>query len=508
MRKPHLGPHDGYGEASPGDTGSSGSDLLVVSNRQPYRHEFDDGEFAVDRPAGGLTAGLDAAMRSVDGTWIAWGDGDADAEVVDGANRVAVPPDADAGQYDLERVWLSEDQEHDYYYGFSNRVLWPICHSALTEVVGKGRYWDHYRQVNELFAETVANAAGDSVVWFHDYHLAIAPERVRERTGGRSFLLHTWHIPWPSWDVFRACPHGRELLCGLLGNDLVGFHVGRYCENFLRCVANALPEARVDWDHWHVDYAGGRTAVRAFPMGVDAETIHREADSEVAHEFWADFADEHDLEGRRVGVGVDRLDYSKGIDARVRALERLWEREPEWRDAFTFVQVGTESRSLIPAYSDYQAEVEDAIDRVNDRFGTDDWTPIVYTTEMLDDEALYALYREADVAVISPIRDGMNLVAQEYVAAQHGAGGALVLSDQVGAHDELHEWVLSINPHDSDAVASTIDDALRLPVGERRARMNALRQYVADHDIDAWMDDVLGTVDAMRRPAESTAAHV
>lgn len=503
MAKSHLRSGSTVGEESArGTPGVPGGNLLVLSNRQPYRHEYDGDEISVETPEGGLTAGLDAVMRKTSGTWIAWGDGGADASVVNDQGRVTVPPEASDGQYTLERLWLTDEQVDNYYYGFSNQVLWPVCHSALTKVHCQGGYWDHYQGVNERFADAVVADADDrSVVWFHDYHLGLAPQQVRERVPESTFLLHTWHIPWPSWDVFRSCPHGRELLRGLLGNDLIGFHVSRYCENFLRCVSASLPEAHVDWDNGRIIHDESTTTVRAFPMGVPADQINQQAKAPEAEEFWERFSDEYGIdEDTQVAVGVDRLDYSKGIPQRIDALERLWESSPRWRESLSYVQVGTESRSRIPAYSECQDRIEEAVERVNDRFGTDDWQPIVYTTDYLEDEELSALYRFADVALVSPIKDGMNLVCEEYVAAQQDDDGVLVLSDQAGAHDELHKWVLSVNPHDTSAFSEAIKDALTLPAADRRSRMKHLRRYVTTNDIDSWIHDVFAATDTLRQP--------
>jgi len=481
--------------------GDAGTDLLVVSNRQPYRHEYGDDGITVDRPTGGLTAGLDAVMRGGDSTWIAWGDGDADAAVVDQKDRVTVPPSGGDGQYVLQRVWLSDEQVDGYYYGFANRVLWPLCHAALTEVDGGPGYWRHYEGVNDRFADAAAEAATDEdVVWFQDYHLALAPHLLRER-GSDAFLAHTWHIPWPSWDVFRSCPHAREILRGLLATDLLTFHVQRHCESFLKCVAAGVPEARVDWSTRTVTAGAERTAVRAFPMGVPVEDIHREAQCQAADSFWREFAAEHGLgEGNRVAVSVDRLDYTKGIPQRIAALEQLWASRPRWRGALTAVQIGSESRSRIPAYRDYQTTVEEAVERVNERFGTEAWTPIVYTTDRLADEEIYALYRHADLGLVTPIRDGMNLVAQEYVAAQDEADGVLVLGEGAGAHDEIGEWTLSISPHGVDDLAATIEAALTMAPSERRARLTALQRYVTNHDIDSWVARVFDAIESLREP--------
>jgi len=512
-------------------------DIVVASNRQPYRHEYgDDGEVTVDRPAGGLTAGLDAVMRMTEGTWIAWGDGDADATVVDADDRVAVPPDRTGGDgeanpngersggpvtgsgasgtYTLQRLWLDDDEVDGYYYGLSNQVLWPLCHAALGTVESCGDAWADYRRVNHQFANALSEAADDeTLVWLHDYHLALAPRQVRERAGesasddqsrglstADATLAHTWHIPWPSWDTFRACPHRDAVLDGLLGNDLLLFHVPRYCENFLRSAERGLDETTVDYDRGTVDYRGRTTTVRAVPMGVPADRIRRRAGSREATGFRVAFRKHRGIDrDTRLAVGVDRLDYTKGIVQRLDALERLLEERPRWRGEVTLVQVGTESRSAIEAYHRYRERVEATVERVNERFATDDWRPVVYTTDMVSNEGLAGLYRAADLGVVSPIRDGMNLVAQEFVAAQNDDPGVLVLSDQAGCHDVLGEWAVSVRPHDTEGFAAALDDALSMPDRDRLRRANALGDYVSDNDIESWLCDALGAVSTVRR---------
>jgi trehalose 6-phosphate synthase len=475
------------------------TELVVASNRQPYRHDYGEGdEIEVDKPAGGLTAGIDEVMRRLGGTWIAWGDGDADDAVVDAEDTVAVPPDDEA--YDLRRLWLDEDDVEDYYYGISNQLLWPICHAALGTVEACGDAWSQYREVNDEFAAAVASAADDSLVWLQDYHLALAPRLVRERSGADPFIAHSWHIPWPSWDTFRACPHREEIVRGLLGSDLLGFHVPRYCANFLESAEAALDDAVVDYATGEVSFRGETTLVRAFPMGVPAERIHEQADGMEAAGFREAFKRTHGIDAdTTIGIGVDRLDYTKGIPERLAALGELFERQPRWQGDLTYVQVGTETRSWIPAYARYQEDVESAVDDLNDRFGTEEWQPVVYTTDMLSNEALAGLYREADLALVSPIRDGMNLVAQEYVAAQVGEDtGVLLLSDQAGAHDELGEWTVPVRPHDTTGFADAIEAALTMPVDERHRRCSALREHVFEHDIERWVGDVLATVQTHR----------
>jgi alpha,alpha-trehalose-phosphate synthase [UDP-forming] len=476
-------------------------ELIVVSNRQPYTHSYEhtDGErsITVNRPAGGLTAGLDPMMQRTDGTWIAWGDGEADADVTDDDGTVRMPPESEA--YTLKRLWLTDEEVEGYYYGYSNRVLWPLCHGGTMKTEYVERYWQRYQQVNETFADAVIETAGeDSLVWFQDYHFTLAPRQVREAVPDSAFLTHFWHITWPGWDTFRACPQHEALLEGLLGNDLLGFHVERYCDNFLDCVDEALEDAFIDPEGGRVNYEGHTTVVRPFPMGIDAQSI-RECSEDAGEEFWEEFRATYDIDAATsVVVGVDRLDYTKGIVERLEALERLWEIEPEYQGAVTYVQKASESRSLIPDYQDLQTEVRETIERINDRFGTDEWQPVIYINEFIPQQELCGLYRHSDVMLVSAVRDGMNLVAKEYVAAQVDDDGVLVLSDQAGAHEELGEQALTINPYDTDAFADTIERALTMDMEERAERMVALREQVESHDLYAWMASVFDTVDELR----------
>lgn len=494
------------GELLPGQSDAGGTPLarladeaevIVASNRQPYRHEWDGDSVTVSEPTGGLTTGLDAAFRSTGGTWVAWGDGDADRTVAEGG-CVAVPPDAAADeQYTLQRVWLDDEEVRNYYYGFSNRVLWSVCHGALTNVENDHRYWETYAAVNERFADAVATHADpNDVVWLQDYHFALAPRMVRSRLPETVPVAQFWHIPWPAWDTFRACPHGERLLRGVLGNDLFCVHIPRYRDQFLECVDAALPDATVDWEEGRVFHRDGATTVDAFPLGVDVDRIARLAGEPSSRWGVERFLADHGVDDeRRLAVSVDRLDYTKGIPARLNALEHLWETRPEWRGELTFVQIGSESRSAIPAYRELQADVAAGVERVNDRFGTDDWQPVVYTTDRVPDGPLYALYRAADAGIVSPLRDGMNLVAQEFVAAQPTVDpGALVLSDQAGVHDVLGDAAVSVSPQDVKGFAGRIETALSMPAADRGRRYRRLIREVERCDVSAWTEDVLERV--------------
>lgn len=476
-------------------------ELIIASNRQPYSHGRENGEIVVTRPAGGLTSALDPVMQSIGGTWVAWGSGDADFDVTDENGRVRVPPESPA--YDVRRVELSDERVEGYYYGYSNQVLWPICHLDPSKMNADTTFWDHYRGANRAFADAVVDETeSDSVVWFQDYHLALAPRLVREERP-ETFCMQFWHITWPSWDAFQTCPQYEQLLDGLLANDLLGFHTERYCQNFFDCAA-MLPEARVDRATRSIVYRGRRTFVRHFPLGIDADNRRELAASADATAFWQEFQGRYDV-GETLAVGVERLDYTKGIPERLSALEEFWERHPEWRGEFTYVQKASESRSQISAYSDLQEQVESEIERLNARFGTDEWTPVVYLNEHLPKEGLAALYREADLGIVSPRRDGMNLVAKEFVASQVDDPGVLLLSELTGANEELGDEAVSVHPYDTKGFVDAIERALSLPESERERRMHDLRKQVRSNDVYAWMNAQFRTIEAIRRGREMAA---
>ncbi|MEY7849524.1 trehalose-6-phosphate synthase [Natrarchaeobius sp. A-rgal3] len=482
--------------------------LIVVSNRQPYRHEYDgedDGDertIAVDEPTGGLTAGLDPVCQRTNGTWIAWGDGDADFDVTDDRNCVAVPPSSEA--YTLRRLDLSADAVDSYYRGFSNRVLWPICHGFTDLIEDRPDDFEWYRSVNDQFATAVADHADEeSIVWIQDYHFALAPRTIRDSIPPSATVAQFWHIPWPTPETFRDCPAAVDLLEGLLGNDLLGFHVDRYATNFLECVERTLPSAAVDRKRRAVRYDDEATTVVATPMGVDAASYDRMGRS-VDPSRLSSFLTTNGIPSETVlGLGVDRLDYTKGIPERLAALERFFERNPDWRGSFTFVQKATPSRTEIPTYQRYGEFVRNEVDRINSRFATDGWQPIVYTDAYLEADMLAALYRRAGVMIVSPLVDGMNLVAQEYVASSSEADGALLLSDRTGAHERLGTHAFSIDPTDTDGFARQIADSLSTPRHERRRRMSVLRNRVFERDVDWWMAtqfDWIRSVHDDRRP--------
>ena len=475
--------------------------FMVVSNREPYEHRWADevGETTVNRPAGGLTSALDPLMQALGGMWVAWGSGEADAATVDPGNRVRVPPENPS--YTLRRVWLTNHDIHRYYLGFSNQFLWPLCHLRpdLTRV--RGRYWERYRRVNRRFADAVLEEVRgkEAAVWIQDYHLALAPLLVRERRPDLT-LSHFWHIPFPPIDIFRLAPQASYLLRGMLANDLMGFHLPIYADHFLRC-ARRLAGAEVDWERRTATLDGHTCHVGAFPISIDVQQFREAATAPGAEAQMRRIRERYAPRGGSIGIGVDRLDYSKGLPEKLKALEFLWERYPEYRERFTFIQVAVPSRSDIEAYDELAQKVARQVWEINDRYGTADWRPIHLVKQSLPVDRLAVLYRLADVCLISSLQDGMNLVAKEYVASQVDRNGVLLLSEFAGAAEELPDATL-VNPYDPEGCAVRIRDALTLPAPERAAAMERLQGSLTT--IYDWMKDVFTAWGTVAR--ESAAA--
>ncbi|OFX27363.1 MAG: trehalose-phosphatase [Armatimonadetes bacterium RBG_16_67_12] len=461
-----------------------GRQLIVVSNREPYAHRRGKQGLDVESPPGGLVAALDPVLQAVGGVWVAWGSGDADFDVTDARDCVEVPPGAPA--YTLRRVRLSGHDVERFYHGYANQALWPLFHLAVDKARFVRRHWAAYRDVNRRFAGAAREMiSGDAAVWIHDYHLALCPGFLRAALPD-VFLMHFWHIPWPSWDVFRICPQSAELIEGLLANDLLAFHLPRHVESFLDCAQHELG-ADVDREEDIVEYNGRATQVRAFPISIDVGAWERVASSDACQRWMARLRHRFGLHDRFVGVGVDRLDYTKGIPERLRALERLMQRHPDMRGRFVFIEKSAPSRTRIKAYRDLQDQVEAAITRINTAYGTDDWRPIVHISRPLPPAGMAALYRMADLCLVTSLQDGMNLVAKEFIASQTDGRGVLGLSHLAGAADEM-PWSVAINPYDPDSTVEAIVQALGMPPAERRERMDQMRGHLRQHDIFHWME--------------------
>jgi trehalose-6-phosphate synthase len=465
--------------------------FIVASNREPYEHYWDDAAEAVSvrRPTGGLVAALDPLMQAVGGSWIAWGSGDRDREMVDEAQRVRVPPEAPA--YSLRRLWLSQQDVHQYYYGYSNQFLWPLCHlrPALTRI--RSKYWERYVAVNERFASAAVEAAADAeagaAVWFQDYHLALAPGYVRRQRPDLT-LAHFWHIPFPPLEIFRITSHGEPLLRGLLANDVMGFHLPLFCDNFLRCAESLVPGVRVDWENRAAELDGHVCYVRAFPISIDIDAMRDAARDPAATERLNRLRLRYAPDGAMIGVGVDRVDYSKGLEEKFKSLEILFETNPQLRERFTFVQIAVPSRTGIDAYDWLNEKLERSVWAINDKYGTESWTPVHLLKESLPPARLALYYRMADLCFVNSLQDGMNLVAKEFVAAQvDEPGGVLVLSKFAGAAEEL-DGAFEVNPYDPEGTADRLREALLMPASERAERQARLRASV--RSIYDWMGEI------------------
>ena len=474
-----------------------GSDVIVVSNREPFIHVREpDGGLAIQRPASGLVSAIEPIVRACSGTWIAHGSGSADRDVVDAHDRVSAPGEEQG--YQLRRVWLTKEEEQGYYYGFANEGLWPLCHVAHVRPTFRSSDWEQYERANRRFADAVIAEArtSDPVVLVQDYHLALVPRMIRERLPDATIITF-WHIPWPNPEAFAICPWRDELLDGLLGSSILGFHTQFHCNNFLDTVDRQL-EARVDRETFGVSYRGERTLIKRYPISVEWPPAPALAAPSVdacraivraRHGLPADHA---------LGVGVERMDYTKGLEERFRAVERLFELRPEWIGRFTFVQIAAPTRNSIEQYHLYEERVRALVERINARFANRRAPAIVLLVAHHDADEVYEYYRSADLCFVSSLHDGMNLVAKEFVAARDDEAGVLLLSQFTGAARELPE-ALIVNPYDADQCAEALDLALGMPIRMQRARMRLMRALLQEFNVYRWAGRMLLDASTMRR---------
>jgi len=480
----------------------AGSRLFAVSNREPYEHFHRTSGIECSVPASGLVTAMEPILRACDGTWIAQATGDADRETVDEYDRVRVPPDHP--QYSLRRVWLTPEEEQGFYFGFANEGLWPLCHIAHTRPIFRVEDWEHYQTVNRKFAEALLEEMQheeNPLVLVQDYHFALLPRLIKEaRPDARVAIF--WHIPWPNPEAFGICPWQAELLDGLLGADLIAFHLQAHCNNFLDTVDRAL-ESRIEREHFAVNRSGHSTLVRPFPISVAGNTEERPS-LELPHLERVRLLEKLGVRASFLGVGVDRVDYTKGIPERFRAIERFLEKYPAYRREFTFVQIGSPSRTHIRRYQELMEEVLQETERINHRFQTSDWKPIVFLNRQHSHKEILPYYHTSDFCLVTSLHDGMNLVAKEFVASRDDLHGVLILSCFAGASHELGD-ALIVNPYDTEQMADSIRQALEMRPEERRMRMQRMRSTVREHNVYRWAGKLIEELCEVR-PVTTAAA--
>jgi trehalose 6-phosphate synthase len=473
-----------------------GERVVILANREPYVHQKTDDGVRVLHPASGLVSALEPVMRACSGVWVAHGSGTADRETVDKSDRVLVPPGEES--YLLRRVWLTEEEENGYYYGFANEGLWPLCHLADERPLFRAEDWQHYVHVNRKFADAVCEEvdSDDPIVLVQDYHFALAPKMIREKLP-RATIISFWHIPWPSAERIGICPWREELISGLLGSSVVGFHTQQHCNNFIDSV-DAFMESRIDREATAVFQGRHKTLVRPYPISIEWPVRWLSQVPPVA-ESRTNVRRELGLpEDALLGVGVDRLDYTKGIEQRLSAVDELLQRYPEFRGRFTFVQLAAPSRTKIARYRELNDRVEALAAEVNAKWSTGSYRPVVLLRAHHEPISVFRYYRAADLCYVSSLHDGMNLVAKEFVAARDDEQGVLVLSQFTGAARDLTE-ALIVNPYDMRQAAGALAAALHMPPSEQRVRMQSMRRLVSEFNVYRWAGRMLVDAAELRR---------
>ncbi|MCE3224029.1 MAG: otsA2 [Nitrospira sp.] len=474
------------------------SRLIVVSNREPYEHRLIKHHLIWEKTSGGLVSALDPVMRRLGGTWIAWGSGKADRDVVDQSMAVDVPPDAPT--YRLRRVWLDTNEIKGGYQGYANQVLWPLCHLTLDRVAYRKIFWHAYQSMNARFAAAVLDELREKAdfVWIHDFHLALLPGLIKASLPNQPIATF-WHTPWPGPDAFRILPERRELIESLLAGDLLMFQTRTFLHCFVECAKEFLG-SDVQANDDHIEHKGHRTRLVTRPISVGFHAWSQRAQSPSVGRAMDVLRNLHVFQPEtRIGLGVDRLDYTKGLLKRFWAIDAFFQQYPHFRGKFTFIQIAVPTRGDVDTYRRYRELIRETANEINMRYGSvarlgrrdaSRWRPIEFREGRIGLDTLAAYYRMADLALVSSVYDGMNLVAKEYVSCQTEESGVLLVSHLAGAAEELTD-ALVINPYDLEGVADCIHHALEMPLEARRQRMRRMRDYLATHDIKAWADECL-----------------
>jgi len=470
--------------------------LIVVSNREPYMHIHVGKEIKCIVPASGMVTAVEPVLKACGGLWVASGTGDADKETVDKNNKIAVPPNDE--KYVLKRVWISREEEKHFYYGFSNEGLWPLCHLAHTRPVFRKKDWDYYKRVNNKFARSVLEEIKNleqPFVLVQDYHFALLPEMIKKERPDATVGIF-WHIPWPNPESFSICPWQPELLRGMLGSDLIGFHTPYHCYNFLETVNNSV-DSRVIRENLSVKIGKQTTFVKSFPISISFTLKDYEKKDEELTDLKG-LLENYGIKAQFMGIGVERIDYTKGILERFLAVERFLEKYPAYQGKFTFVQVGAPSRTLIKSYADIVEAVESEAARINMRYKSKDWKAILLLMRHHSHEEIMPFYKTSNLCMVTSLHDGMNLVAKEFVAARSNNDGVLILSRFAGASQEL-QGALIINPYNIEQVSDAIKTALEMPLKNQRYRMKQMRQVIMEHNIYSWAANLIRTMVSLQR---------
>lgn len=463
--------------------------FFVVSNRQPYDHIRKKGKIEAHRGVGGVVTALDPVMQTCEGTWVAFGNGEADRLATDSDGKIKVP--AENPSYTLKRVWLTKEEEQGYYYGFSNSAIWPLCHMTFKRPIFNTEDWEYYKQVNLKFAQAIIDEAGDrkSFIWVQDFHFCLLPKYLKELRPNQFIIAHFWHIPWPAHEIFQICPQKKEILEGLLANDLLGFHIRYHCMNFMDVIDREI-ECKIDRERMSVIKANHETLVRPYPISIDFESIKENADSKEVKDVVHGLKEEHKLSGLKVMVGLDRIDYTKGLPEKLLAVDHLLENHPELIGKVVLLQIGVLSRIHLKQYKDLNEEINDLIEDINWKYAKDGWKPIVFIRQQFSLSQLTALYRLSDVGIVSSLHDGMNLVAKEYIASCTDTKGMLVLSQFTGAARELLDAIL-INPYDGMQFSEGLYQALMMHEEERSKRMGKMGEQIKANNIYRWAGKII-----------------
>lgn len=471
--------------------------FYVVSNREPYMHIHDQnsGETRCIIPAGGVVTAIHPMLSACGGTWIAHGSGDADKKFVNSKDKLGVPPND--MHYILKRIWLTKEEEEGYYYGFSNEGLWPLCHNTHTRPIFREQDWQMYKKVNQKFADAIIEElpVNNPFIFIQDYHFTLLGKYIKEKRPDATIALF-WHIPWPNPEAFSICPYQEEILDGLLGCDLIGFHVQNHCNNFLD-TANRLLESRIDTEKYSVMRFGKETFIRAFPISIDSSVSSESFDPTIIAQM-EKLRKEFDLDNKIVAVGVDRIDYTKGIIERILAIDRFLEKYPEFKNNFVFIQLGSPSRTHIKRYHELISEIDELVEKINWKYRNSDWKPIIYLKKHFSHEEIEPFYALADICIVSSLHDGMNLVAKEYVYAKKDLSGSLLLSQFTGAARELTDAVL-INPYSIEEFADSIKQVIDLSDEEKKRKMKNMRAVVTENNVYRWASNIISELTTLKK---------